>query len=93
MVGSRVGIGRTMQALWATAATKFREANRPLGPSFDCAKAFTVNAHLLCQDKELMHMDALMGELYRMMRTREGVAPNSALLTSQREWIVERDRG
>lgn len=70
---------------------KFREANRPLGPSFDCTKASTPIAHLLCLDPELMHLDALMGELYRMLRQREDYGETTLLLT-QRAWIVERDK-
>ena len=48
-------------------------------------------AVLLCRDGELMHLDALMGELYRMMRRRDN-ADNSQLLTTQRAWIPERDK-
>lgn len=69
---------------------KFREHNRPLGPSFDCSKAATPIAHMLCLDPELMHLDALMGELYRMLRQREGTG-KSELLTAQRDWITKRD--
>jgi uncharacterized protein YecT (DUF1311 family) len=46
---------------------------------------------LLCSDQELMHLDALMGELYRMMRQREG-GGNTELLAAQRAWIVKRDK-
>ena len=70
---------------------KFREANRPLGPSFDCKKANRPPELLLCRDEELMHLDALMGQLYRMMRKREGGGFSSLLLT-QRAWILERDK-
>ena len=70
---------------------KFREPDRPLGPSFNCNKAITPAAVLLCKDRELMHLDALMGELYRMMRQREG-SGYSKLLAAQRAWIVERDK-
>jgi uncharacterized protein YecT (DUF1311 family) len=38
-----------------------------------------------------MHLDALMGELYRMMRQRER-GGQSELLSAQRAWIVERDK-
>jgi uncharacterized protein YecT (DUF1311 family) len=69
---------------------KFREPNRPLGPSFDCQKAKTPPELLLCRDKELMHLDALMGQLYRMMRKREG-SGSTSLLSTQRAWILERD--
>jgi uncharacterized protein YecT (DUF1311 family) len=68
---------------------KFREPNRPLGPSFDCKKANTPAELLLCRDDELMHLDALMGQLYRMMRKREERG-SSSLLSSQRAWILER---
>lgn len=75
----------------ALISSKFEEANRPLGPSFDCGKASTHVESLLCRDSELMHLDALMGELYRMMKKREG-GKTSALVISQRAWIVERDK-
>jgi uncharacterized protein YecT (DUF1311 family) len=67
---------------------KFQEATRPLGPSFDCARAALPIELLLCHDQELMHLDALMGRLYRMIRTREG---GHALVLSQRAWIAYRD--
>jgi uncharacterized protein YecT (DUF1311 family) len=70
---------------------KFREPTRPLVPSFDCKKANGPPELLLCKDEELMHLDALMGQLYRMMRQREG-SGYSSLLSSQRAWILERDR-
>jgi uncharacterized protein YecT (DUF1311 family) len=70
---------------------KFHEPNRPLGPSFDCKKASTPPEHLLCRDDELMHLDALMGQLYRMIRKREG-SGSSHLLAGQRAWILERDK-
>ncbi|MGA7453131.1 MAG: lysozyme inhibitor LprI family protein [Rhodoplanes sp.] len=70
---------------------KFREPDRPLGPSFDCRKASTTIELLLCRDPELMHLDALMGELYRMMRQRVGGA-DTELLLSQRAWIAKRDQ-
>jgi uncharacterized protein YecT (DUF1311 family) len=70
---------------------KFREPDRPLGPSFDCKKADSPPERLLCRDEELMHLDALMGQLYRMMRKREGRG-SSSLLSTQRAWIVERDK-
>ena len=38
-----------------------------------------------------MHLDALMGQLYRMMRKREGTG-FSYLLATQRAWILERDK-
>jgi uncharacterized protein YecT (DUF1311 family) len=38
-----------------------------------------------------MHLDALMGELYRMMRQREG-GGHSELLVAQRAWIIARDK-
>lgn len=75
----------------ALVSGNFRELDRPLGPSFDCGKASTLTAHLLCRDPELMHIDALMGELYRMLRQREGNG-NSELLAQQRAWIGERDK-
>jgi uncharacterized protein YecT (DUF1311 family) len=69
---------------------KFREPDRPLGPSFDCNKAIGRVSILLCKDQELMHLDALMGELYRMMRRREG--GHSELLVAQRAWVADRDK-
>jgi uncharacterized protein YecT (DUF1311 family) len=68
---------------------KFREPDRPLGPSFDCKKAVSPPELLLCRDKELMHLDALMGQLYRMMRKESS---SSSLLSTQRAWILERDK-
>jgi uncharacterized protein YecT (DUF1311 family) len=76
---------------FALISGKFREPDRALGPSFDCNKANSPTAVLLCRDQELMHLDALMGELYRMIRRREG-SNYSQLLHAQRAWILERDR-
>jgi uncharacterized protein YecT (DUF1311 family) len=70
---------------------KFQEPERPLGPSFDCRKATTAPELLLCRDPGLMHLDALMGKLYRMMRKREGGGLTN-LLSAQRTWITERDQ-
>jgi uncharacterized protein YecT (DUF1311 family) len=69
----------------------FREPDRPLGPSFDCNKAKVPAEFLLCSDAELMHLDALLGELYRMVRQRERGSFSKAL-AAQRAWIVERDK-
>ena len=74
----------------ALISAKFHEPDRTLGPSFDCKRATSPVALMLCNDRELMHLDALMGELYRMMRQHEG-GRQSTLLAAQRAWIVERD--
>jgi uncharacterized protein YecT (DUF1311 family) len=71
---------------------KFRETNRPLGPSFDCKKANSPPELLLCRDEELMHLDALMGQLYRMMRRKREGSGSSSLLSTQRAWILDRDK-
>jgi len=75
----------------ALVAGNFREPNRPLGPSFDCSAASSADELLLCTDKELMHLDALMGQLYRMMRKR---LKNRAshLISTQRTWILDRNK-
>ena len=69
---------------------KFRNPNRPSGPGFDCNKASTPVEMLLCRDSELTHLNSLMTDLYKMLRQRENQS-DSALLASQRAWIVERD--
>lgn len=71
----------------------FEEALRPVGPSFDCKKADSPIAQLLCLDGELMHMDALMGRLYRMLRVKlaNDSEKRGALVRSQRNWIAQRD--
>ena len=67
------------------------KSSRPLGPSFDCKNANSPPERLLCRDEELMHLDALMGQLYRMVRKREG-SGSSALLTAQRGCRPARSR-
>ena len=44
---------------------------------------------LLCRDDELMHMDALMGHLYRYARLLDR-SPEQLVLQSQRAWIKSR---
>jgi uncharacterized protein YecT (DUF1311 family) len=69
---------------------KAHQPNRPLGPSFDCKAARSEDERLLCSDSELMHLDALMGQLYRMIRQRKG-ARASAFVSAQRRWIRDRN--
>ena len=80
-------------AIKASGATELAmpKALAPLGPSFDCKNANSPPERLLCRDEELMHLDALMGQLYRMVRKREG-SGSSALLTAQRGCRPARSR-
>lgn len=71
-------------------ANNFHEANRPLGPSFDCLRAAAATELLLCRDPELMHLDALLGSLYRMMKSRK-FRGHTNFVVSQRHWIEERE--
>ncbi|MFY0613628.1 MAG: hypothetical protein JXQ99_19010 [Hyphomicrobiaceae bacterium] len=59
-----------------------------VGPSFNCKYADTPVAGLLCSDRELAHLDGLMGALYRYARR---LSNGQATLRSQREWIARRD--
>jgi uncharacterized protein YecT (DUF1311 family) len=61
----------------------------PIGPSFDCRKANEPIGLLLCADQELMHLDALMGHLYRYARHLDRSA-EQVTLQSQRAWIKKR---
>ena len=72
----------------------YREAKNRLGPSFDCGKSSTPEPieMLLCNDRELMHLDAIMGEVYRMVIGRQTDSNRLNLLQAQRDWIKEREK-
>jgi uncharacterized protein YecT (DUF1311 family) len=61
-----------------------------IGPSFDCRKADEPIGMLLCVDEELMHLDALIGHLYRYARLQDR-SPEQVVLQSQRAWIKNRE--
>lgn len=63
---------------------------RPFGPSFDCTRAETSIEKLLCDDKELMLTDSILGRAYDAAREAN---PNSTdrIRSEQRLWISERN--
>lgn len=63
---------------------------RPFGSSFDCAKAGTSVERLLCDDKELMLSDSILGRVYDAARLANPDAKDR-IREGQRMWIAERD--
>ena len=83
----------TISTLCAHAAIALLDAKdltlSPIGPSFDCRTANESIGMLLCRDEELMHLDSLMGHLYRYARRLDS-SPDQAVLKSQRIWVQTR---
>jgi uncharacterized protein YecT (DUF1311 family) len=63
---------------------------RPFGPSFDCAKAETPVEKLLCDDKELMLSDSILGRVYDAAR-KANPKKRNRIRAEQRLWIAERN--
>lgn len=83
----------TVSTLCAHAALALMDAQQmtssPIGPSFDCRNADEPIEKLLCTDVELMHLDSLMGRLYRHARQLDR-SSEQLVLQSQRAWINSR---
>lgn len=56
------------------------------GPSFDCAKAGTKVERLLCDDKELMRLDSILGRVYQARRQMSDP-------TSKNNWFAIKGNG
>ena len=61
------------------------------GPSFDCAKAKTKVERLLCDDKELMLLDSILGHVYQTRRQLSDPKKRKQLVSDQRKWIAARN--
>lgn len=76
----RLALSTIALAAWAVPALA-------AGPSFDCAKAATIDERLICASPELSGIDADLAEAVRIAaRARVGVLP------AQRQWVSERNR-
>ncbi|WP_434054183.1 MAG: lysozyme inhibitor LprI family protein [Roseibium sp.] len=62
-----------------------------LGPSFDCSKATTKVEGLICDDKELMLLDSILGRVYRTRRQMLDSSSQKQLVRDQRKWIDARN--
>lgn len=70
----------------------FRSDVRPraFGPSFDCTRAETSVELLLCDDKELMLSDSILGRVYDAA-LKANPTSKHAIRSEQRRWIAERN--
>ena len=73
--------------------SKYREGRNRIGPSFDCSKLLAPGPVevILCNDRELMHIDAIMGKVYRMIVSRSSENERQTIQKEQRNWIKSRD--
>lgn len=60
-------------------------------PSFDCAKAGTKVERLLCDDKELMRVDSILGRVYQARKQTSDPTSKKQLVRDQRKWIDDRN--
>ncbi len=67
------------------------KASSGFGPSFDCAKAATKVERLLCDDKELMLLDSILGHVYQTRRQMSDPTSKKQLVRHQRKWIDDRN--
>jgi uncharacterized protein YecT (DUF1311 family) len=66
-------------------------ATLDFGPSFDCSKATTKVERLLCDDKELMLLDSILGRVYQTRRQLSDPKSKKQLVRDQRTWIEDRN--
>jgi uncharacterized protein len=56
-------------------------------PSFDCAKARTAAARLICADGELAQLDGKLGAAFQNRKAQLSLANASALVADELAWI------
>lgn len=61
-------------------------------PSFDCSKAKSASARLICSDQELSELDARLGSNFQTNRDRMGGADRAAFVKEQLDWIRNRNQ-
>ncbi|WP_319798563.1 lysozyme inhibitor LprI family protein [Nitrobacter sp.] len=61
------------------------------GPSFDCTKAKTAAARLICADGELARLDGELGAMFQRRKTQLVGSDQSQLVEAQRSWIRDRN--
>jgi len=64
---------------------------RPFGPRFDCARSETRVEKLLCDDKELMLVDSILGRVYDTVRSVASPESKERIRREQRDWIAKRN--
>ena len=68
--------------------------DRPRGsdkPSFDCAKAKTAAARLICADAELARLDGELGVAFRRRKAQISAPDQSKLVAEQLAWLGNRN--
>jgi uncharacterized protein YecT (DUF1311 family) len=60
-------------------------------PSFDCARAKTASARLICADGELAKLDGKLGLIYARQKTQLAITEQSDFIQRQLDWIRERN--
>ncbi len=61
--------------------------------SFDCAKASTTAEKLICGDGTLIDLDGSLGDAFQGLRQQRTGAARDKLISEQRAWLADRDRG
>jgi uncharacterized protein YecT (DUF1311 family) len=67
-------------------------AQAPGKPSFDCAAATQPVEQIICNDVALSDADAQLAKLYAAVQTSAYGKGRPALLSTQREWLAQRNR-
>lgn len=68
-----------------------KSANASNISSFDCSKAKTASARLICSEPELAKLDAELAKPFRARLSKLSGAERDALIKEQREWINRRN--
>ncbi len=61
------------------------------GPSYECSKAAKSTEHAICSSKDLWAMDRAMANWYFYLRENSTANRSQELLTSQRDWLQQRN--
>ena len=68
------------------------ETNQVANPSFDCTKAKTASARLICSDGELAQLDGQLGGAFQQVRSNLDGADREDFVREQLDWIRERNK-
>jgi len=70
---------------------KLKSKNDPTGPSFDCAKAATIDENTICSNSELSYADRWLGTLYTELKKILTKPEEASLLKKEgRAWLKKR---
>ena len=88
---SCTALGCFLLALWSTASAvtvNARAASAAAGgPSFDCGKADSNSARLICEDTFLMALDLRLADAFGQRLAQESGQKRARLIAQQRAWL------